>query len=326
MALELSGSINISGSMTATTIIVSAPGAPGMVSSSNQLVELNTATGSLIGITNGLTSFTASLNSKTGSYAITGSNTFIGEQTFSGSISASGMIDSNGLTFTKNNFTINTQGSISYHDVVGLTLKGKSASVFDFSYYNPQGNAVITNAVNSNDIAFNTGSVIIGMGNLKFNTAGQGIDFSATTNSSGTMTSELLNDYEEGTWSPVITDLTNDATMDGTFSVGSYTKIGRQVTVRGYVLTTSLGSVTGTIKIKGLPFANGGGFTSLGGGSVGTADGLNITAGHSVHISTPLGQSYLGVNVADSATGTTEMTAAEWSADGQLQILATYFV
>jgi hypothetical protein len=71
MALELSGSINISGSMTATTIIVSAPGAPGMVSSSNQLVELNTATGSLIGITNGLTAYTASLK---GAIEVSGQN------------------------------------------------------------------------------------------------------------------------------------------------------------------------------------------------------------------------------------------------------------
>jgi hypothetical protein len=57
--------------MTATTIIVSAPGAPGMVSSSNQLVELNTATGSLIGITNGLTAYTASLK---GAIEVNGQN------------------------------------------------------------------------------------------------------------------------------------------------------------------------------------------------------------------------------------------------------------
>ena len=41
MALVLSGSIDISGSMTATTIIVSAPGAAGMVSSSQQIQNYN---------------------------------------------------------------------------------------------------------------------------------------------------------------------------------------------------------------------------------------------------------------------------------------------
>ena len=40
MALVLSGSIDISGSMTATTIVVSSPGAAGMVSSSAQITEL----------------------------------------------------------------------------------------------------------------------------------------------------------------------------------------------------------------------------------------------------------------------------------------------
>jgi hypothetical protein len=253
MGVDFSGSLNISGSMTATTIIVSAPGAPGMVSSSNQLVELNTATGSLIGITNGLMGVTASLNLKTGSYATTGSNTFNGNQSISGSISASGMIDSNGLTLTKNNFTIDTQGSISYHDVVGLTLKGKSASVFDFSYYNPYGNAVITNPINSNDINFNTGSVLIGMGNLKFNTAGQGIDFSATSNSSGTMTSELLNDYEEGTWTPTLTDNASANVYSSGTRYGFYTKVGRIVTATAVFDATTC--VAGnSVKVGGLPF------------------------------------------------------------------------
>ena len=44
-----------------------------------------------------------------------------------------------------------------------------------------------------------SGAVQVSNGNLVFSTAGTGIDFSATANSSGTMTSELLDDYEEGT-------------------------------------------------------------------------------------------------------------------------------
>jgi hypothetical protein len=230
----------------------------------------------------------------------------------------------------------------------GLILRGKN-KVANSGAVNGYITSVIGNAYSDNALTTLTTGVtgksisFLGqdteLANLNFNgdltitngnlvvASGKGIDFSATANSTaGTMASELLNDYEEGTWTPVITDLTNDATMDGTYTRGSYIKIGKQVTVRGYILTTSLGSVTGNVKIKGLPFTNGGGFASLGGGSIGTASGLNITAGHSVHISTPLGQNHLGLNVGDDATGTTEMTAAEWSADGQIQMLATYFV
>jgi len=46
------------------------------------------------------------------------------------------------------------------------------------------------------DLTVSTGNVVIG-------TAGKGIDFSATA---GTGTSELLDDYEEGTWSPTFVD------------------------------------------------------------------------------------------------------------------------
>ena len=71
MPLILSGSVDISGSMTATTIVVSTPGAAGMVSSSAQIRELvplmqataslNSSTSSLIAITNGLMAVTASM-------------------------------------------------------------------------------------------------------------------------------------------------------------------------------------------------------------------------------------------------------------------------
>jgi hypothetical protein len=85
-------------------------------------------------------------------------------------------------------------------------------------------------------------------GNLVIGTSGKGIDFSATP---GTGTSELLADYEEGTWTPT------DASGAGlTFitSEGRYTKIGRQVTVNFYVVYPATASASNA-KIGGLPFA-----------------------------------------------------------------------
>jgi hypothetical protein len=67
----------------------------------------------------------------------------------------------------------------------------------------------------------------------------KGIDFSATANSSGTMTSELLADYEEGTWVP-----TDDSGAGLTFTTAycRYTKVGRLVTVQGLVTYPSTAS------------------------------------------------------------------------------------
>jgi hypothetical protein len=66
--------------------------------------------------------------------------------------------------------------------------------------------------------------------NLIIGTAGKGIDFSANTHSAG-MTSELLNDYEEGTWTP---NQGSGLTVVGDFSsTGRYTRVGNQVTITG---------------------------------------------------------------------------------------------
>lgn len=73
-----------------------------------------------------------------------------------------------------------------------------------------------------------TGDVTLENGNLVIGTSGKGIDFSATP---GTGTSELLNDYEEGTWTP---NQGAGLTVVGSFSSeGTYTKIGRVVTLFG---------------------------------------------------------------------------------------------
>ena len=92
-------------------------------------------------------------------------------------------------------------------------------------------------------------------GNLVMN-SGQGIDFSAT---SGTGTSELFDDYEEGTWTPTYsttgTDFTS-VTYNSGSTEGTYTKIGNMVNVRVSIRTdaVTIGSASGTVKINGLPF------------------------------------------------------------------------
>ena len=88
-------------------------------------------------------------------------------------------------------------------------------------------------------------------GNLKIGTGGHGIDFSAASNNSG-MSSELLDDYEEGTWSPGI----NQGTAS--FGTAHYTKIGRMVNATVFVSQMSPRTSSQGIQITGLPYqANG---------------------------------------------------------------------
>lgn len=95
-------------------------------------------------------------------------------------------------------------------------------------------------------------------GNLVISTSGNGIDFSAT---SGTGTSELLDDYEEGTWTPTVSSAAGTVTVTST-SGSTYTKIGRTVQVNASITMTTDASVgTSDLTIGGLPFAVVGGGT-----------------------------------------------------------------
>ena len=97
----------------------------------------------------------------------------------------------------------------------------------------------------------NGGDIEIGVGNLKFGTSGKGIDFSATGDAGG-MTSELLDDYEEGSFTPTYINL--DVPSHATTNYATYTKIGRLVTIRLSVSISS--SVNDNSGVGfGLPFA-----------------------------------------------------------------------
>ena len=100
----------------------------------------------------------------------------------------------------------------------------------------------------------NDGDVRILDGDLIIGTSGHGIDFSATGDGNGTMSSELLDDYEEGDWTPVIAFGGASTGITYTARDGAYTKIGRQVTLTFMVELSSKGSSTGDATITGLPF------------------------------------------------------------------------
>ena len=106
-------------------------------------------------------------------------------------------------------------------DAGGMTLLSTGAT-----YIRAYTNGVERTRIDS------SGDVNISTGNVVMATSGKGIDFSATSSGSGTMTSELLNDYEEGTWVP--TDLSG-AGLVFTVANCKYTKIGRAVTVQGKI-------------------------------------------------------------------------------------------
>jgi len=136
-------------------------------------------------------------------------------------------------------------------------------------------------------------NLTLSTGNLVPQTAAKGINFTANTPAAG-MTSQLLNWYEEGAWTP---NQGAGLTLVGAFSSnGTYVRIGRSVTVKGQVLgaTTVAVAAAGVISTN-LPFA-------AASGHAGSMYNAAITVGGVVAITTS------SVTAADAMAATASIT------------------
>jgi hypothetical protein len=69
-----------------------------------------------------------------------------------------------------------------------------------------------------------------------------------------TAAANALDDYEEGTWTPVVGGATSGTKTMGSGNSGFYTKIGNMVTVSGTIHVTGSETLVGAIIILNLPY------------------------------------------------------------------------
>jgi len=196
-------------------------------------------------------------------------------------------------------------------------------------------NAVIT-FVDSGDtfaaeanLTFDGTNLTVGTGNVIIGTAGKGIDFSAQTGtaSPGTVVSELLDHYEEGTWTPCATDETGHSPDAYTTQEGAYTKIGNRVFITGTVTINGNSNLVTTqgIRVCGLPF------TPQNSANLGqhlVANGYNyaITAGSSINAEIVQNDTIMVFNIWDLTTGISGFLVSEFSSDGRVSFSGHYAV
>ena len=70
----------------------------------------------------------------------------------------------------------------------------------------------------------------------------------------GTVTANLLDDYEQGSWTPVADFVTTSPTAGATTGTGRYVKVGNLVTVWGTLSNIAVSGAAGDLKITGIPF------------------------------------------------------------------------
>jgi len=174
-------------------------------------------------------------------------------------------IGSDSIVSFSNNIDVDTATSGGY--AIKFKNPSSDSGTTGFIYDNNQDNLEITTSDPSYALTFktsnlermrigSTGNVEVSTGNLVIGTSGKGIDFSATSDGSGTMTSEVLDDYEEGTWTPVIKDQSGSTSASFTHAHSTYTKIGRMVTI--FTNLTAISSVglaaSEDVRVYGVPF------------------------------------------------------------------------
>lgn len=141
---------------------------------------------------------------------------------------------------------------------MAITLQGNGTSTF------------------SNNITSAVGDLTLSDGNLVV-ANGHGIDFSATPSAAG-MTSELFDDYEEGSWTPTIDSGGSSVGIDAADC--KYVKAGKLVCCH-FEIGAITSPTSSNMIMGGLPFApnNEGGFPmSITGADFGT--GYTYLSGH----------------------------------------------
>lgn len=132
-----------------------------------------------------------------------------------------------------------------------------------------------------------------------------------------------LDDYEEGTWTP---DLQfGGAKVDITYAVqnGYYSKIGRLVTVTGYITLTNKGSSVGAARIYGLPFT----IANLTGNYIPvTCHSDKITFADFFQAYGVLNTTYFLLEEVTNAGVSTTLADTDFANDSEFMFAMTYFI
>jgi hypothetical protein len=166
----------------------------------------------------------------------------------------SGDIDVDGTT---NLDAVDIDGAVQLgasDDDVRMTLTGNNQ--YRLTLVNGTADSVILGSGGANNfrISNSGGSTLFELnssGNIVLPTASAGIYLGVTSATA----SNLLDDYEEGTFEVGITATTGTLGLSATTNTLSYTKIGQVVHFRGYINNDTFSGASGTVTITGFPFA-----------------------------------------------------------------------
>ena len=139
----------------------------------------------------------------------------------------------------------------------------------------------------------------------------------------GTTSANLLDDYEEGTFTPVWTPASGSG-QTISIAVGVYTKIGNRCYFDITIATNGHGTASGNVTITGLPFTATSATNVFGSAYVGQVSNASITAGHSATAAISYASTTLNPLLWDATTGTTALQVSEFGVSGSWRFCGSY--
>ena len=181
-----------------------------------------------------------------------------------------------------------------------------------------------TYAAGLDGVSTASGNVTITDGNLIV-ASGHGIDFAATADATGSG-GEVLNDYEEGDWTPVINfgGSSSSVTFSSGWQGGRYTRVGNIVHATTYIILTSKGTSTGDITIGPLPYVN---RNAVANTTVGSVFLYKVSFANQAMVTLDRNVNHVKFQeMTESSAATTTLTNANVSNDSHLCFQITYEV
>lgn len=117
------------------------------------------------------------------------------------------------------------------------------------------GTQTVTANIPMNGFGFTQLASLAANGGTSISLTNGQLAFPATQNPS--TNANTLDDYEEGTWTPVLAGEITPGTQTYTVQAGRYVKIGKMVMLQGYLSLSAVGATcSGNLTVTGIPFAS----------------------------------------------------------------------
>jgi hypothetical protein len=212
------------------------------------------------------------------------------------------------MSFKKDGTTIGSIGTLSGNMYIeGNPATGKSGLTFYGAYIEPRDNGAAADA-----------AVDLGISSGRF----RDLYLSGGAYLGGTAAANHLDDYEEGTFTPVLTFSSGSVGYGN--QLGTYTKVGRKVTIQMSFGLSSVSSPSGTLSITGLPFTNGSGEGFVNAVNFGLIRNLS-TAHNTVRGFINNGSAVINITTNGTNQGTLYLNADNLTATSLIYATCTYF-